>query len=204
MKTKKLNAFLFCCLISTALFSQVNHTCQLEGRTTTWPHDGTTLLYIPDEFTPVKYVKVNFHYMLKADSTLNFRPYDDGLGNCSFTAYDYSDQIIQYVNQRLSTNSQMHLPPGNTTPVLERKYRLVLEGVYFHYDDDAYTYNGVLNHIANYSINPDSEINIFFTYDDSPNGYQGGGSANTDGNRRVRVRGAWQKYRQVWDCGILG
>lgn len=30
MKTRKLNTFLFCCLISTALFSQVNHTCQLE------------------------------------------------------------------------------------------------------------------------------------------------------------------------------
>ena len=136
----------------------------------------------------MKYVKVNFHFMMKSDSTLNFRPYDDGLGNCSFNAYDYSKMLITYVNLRLAHNQHMHLLPGNNTPVLSRNYRLVLKGIYFHYDDNAYTYNNLsIGEIAYYSVNPTSEINIFFVYDSSSN-YSGGGSANINGDRYVKKR----------------
>ncbi|MGP1447247.1 MAG: zinc-dependent metalloprotease family protein [Candidatus Limimorpha sp.] len=144
--------------------------------------------------------------MMKSDSTLNFRPFDDGLGNCSFTAYDYSNQIVSYVNQRLSGNEQMHLPPGNATQVLERKYRIILKDVYFHYDDDAYTYNSSssghlsCSEINYYSAYPESEINVFFVYDDNINGYQGGGNANMSGNRYVRIKASWQKYRDGGGC----
>lgn len=114
-------------LFAINLYSQnEGFRCEIENENRSWPTDGTILQYIPDEYTTTKYVRVNFHFMLKADSTLNFRPYDDGLGNTSFTGYDYANTIVNKVNQRLATNEQMHLPQGNSTPCLDRKYRIVL------------------------------------------------------------------------------
>ncbi|WP_373734558.1 hypothetical protein [Bacteroides heparinolyticus] len=104
------------------------------------PRSEITNRYIPDDFTSMKYVKVNFHFMMKSDSTLNFTPYDNGNGNCEFTAYDYSEILINYANSMLSQNDSMNLPPNNSTQILNRKYRLKLEGIDFHYDDNAYTY----------------------------------------------------------------
>lgn len=190
-------------LFAINLYSQnEGFRCEIENENRSWPTDGTILQYIPDEYTTTKYVRVNFHFMLKADSTLNFRPYDDGLGNTSFTGYDYANTIVNKVNQRLATNEQMHLPQGNSTPCLDRKYRIVLKGVYFHYDDNAYSYyrqsTGYMDNVelAYYSINPTTEINIFFLYDDDPN-WNGstGGRANMGGNRWVRMKAFWQQYR---------
>lgn len=197
---KHASFFILLCfsLLAFKVYAQVNHICKIEERTYLWPQDGTTLYYIPDEFTTTKYLQVNFHFMMKSDSTLNFRPFDDGLGNCSFTAYDYSTVLINIVNARLAGNEQMHLPPGNITPVLDRRYRLVLKNIYFHYDDNAYTFDdtspGNLSNleITNYSMNPESEINVFFVYDDNPNGYTGGGKANYPGHRHVIIKAAWQ------------
>ena len=165
---KKILFIAFFSLIVIIGYSQFNYSCEIEDNTDATPNIETILKYIPDEFTTIKYVKVNFHFMMKSDSTLNFRPFDDGLGNCSFTAYDYSNQIVSYVNQRLSGNEQMHLPPGNATQVLERKYRIILKDVYFHYDDDAYTYNSSssghlsCSEINYYSAYPEREIHVFF------------------------------------------
>lgn len=190
-------------LFTLNVYSQYNDfQCEIDGVIRSWPTDGTILKYIPDEYTTIKYVKINFHFMLKADSTLNFRPYDDGLGNTDFTGYDFANALVNTVNQRLSTNEHMHLPQGNSTPVLERNYRLALKGVYFHYDDSAYScYNQSSGHMVSneaiyYSINPNSEINVFFLYDDSPN-WNGasGGSAGMAGNRRVIMKAIWQIYR---------
>ncbi len=96
--------------------------------------------YIPDQYTSIKYVKVNFHFMMKSDSTMNFNQFNDGNGNCSFNAYDYSEILINYSNVMLSQNKPMNLPYGNNTPVIQRRYRLKLMGVYFHFDDAAYTF----------------------------------------------------------------
>ncbi|MBR6091277.1 MAG: hypothetical protein IKQ09_00485 [Bacteroidales bacterium] len=142
--------------------------------------------------------------MLKIDNTLNFRPYDDGLGNTSFTGYDYANAVVNKVNQRLSTNEQMHLPQGNSTSVLERKYRLVLKGVYFHYDDNAFScYDPSPGHmdeteLSYYSINPNSEINVFFLYDDNPN-WNGASGGSANGNNYVIMKALWQTYRDHLD-----
>ncbi len=135
------------------------------------PRSEITNKYIPDDFTSMKYVKMNFHFMMKSDSTLNFTPYDDGNGNCEFTAYDYSEILINYANSMLSQNGSMNLPPNNSTQVLNRKYRLKLEGIYFHYDDNSYAfyeYPEILDptEIAYFSVNADTEINVFFVYKD--------------------------------------
>lgn len=135
------------------------------------PRNEITNKFIPDDFTSMKYVKMNFHFMMKSDSTLNFTPFDDGNGNCEFTAYDYSEILINYANSMLSQNGSMNLPPNNSTLVLNRKYRLKLEGIYFHYDDNAYAfyeYPEILDptEITHYSVNANTEINVFFVYKD--------------------------------------
>ena len=192
-------------LVTYSAYPQFNDfQCEIEEETRLWPTDGTILKYIPDEYTSTKYVKINFHFMLKIDNTLNFRPYDDGLGNTSFTGYDYANAVVNKVNQRLSTNEQMHLPQGNSTSVLERKYRLVLKGVYFHYDDNAFScYDPSPGHmdeteLSYYSINPNSEINVFFLYDDNPN-WNGASGGSANGNNYVIMKALWQTYRDHFD-----
>ena len=152
-------------IIAWNCYSQFS--CNVEGDTISLIRNEETNKYIPDVHTPIKYIKLNFHFMMKSDSTLNFRPFDDGLGNCSFTAYDYSNEIIHLMNVRLSANEPMHLPQNNNTEVLSRQYRVILKGVYFHYDDNAYTYAnsspGWLDdfEIQTYSVNAESEVNVF-------------------------------------------
>lgn len=178
------------------LYSQ--YTCEVEDESGDKLRSEITNKYIPDEYIPNMYIKVNFHFMMKSDSTLNFTPFDDGNGNCNFSAYEYSDILIFYANTMLAQNRPMHLPLGNNTPVLQRRYRLWLENIYFHYDDNAYAFNsgssGYLSNdeIDNYSVNPTEEINVFFVYEN--NGLVGGGNANMSSNRYVRIKAAWQKY----------
>lgn len=178
------------------LYSQ--YTCEVEDESGDKLRSEITNKYIPDEYIPNMYIKVNFHFMMKSDSTLNFTPFDDGNGNCNFSAYEYSDILIFYANTMLAQNRPMHLPLGNNTPVLQRRYRLWLENIYFHYDDNAFAFNsgssGYLSNdeIDNYSVNPTEEINVFFVYEN--NGLVGGGNANMSSNRYVRIKAAWQKY----------
>lgn len=182
---------------------QAQFTCDFD-EVIDLPRNEETNKYIPDDFTSMKYVKVNFHFMMKSDSTLNFTPYDDGNGNCEFTAYDYSEILMLYANTMLSQNGSMNLPPNNSTQVLNRKYRLKLEGIYFHYDDNAYTFYEQTEsldptEITYYSVNANTEINVFFVYKDDERLSEDekgilGGDANMTGNRHVRINGAWQKY----------
>lgn len=98
--------------------------------------------YIPDSNTPIKYIRVNFHFMLLEDSNPdapgNFTPYDDGRGGNDFTGYDFVDDLLYWTNFRLDRNTQMTYPLDNSTPVIDRKYRFVLNGVFFHKDDTKY------------------------------------------------------------------
>ena len=192
-------------VIMVNVYPQIS--CEIIGDTITPVRSEETNKYIPDAFTPIKTIKMNFHFMLKSDSTLNFRPYDDGLGDSSFTAYDYSNEIISLMNLRLSVNEHMHLPQNNNTNVLSRQYRVCLKGVYFHYDDNAYTFSSLSpgylseSEIQQFSVNPESEVNVFFVYEDDPNS-NGGGNANMDGNRYIRKKKSWQKYVQYGDIGF--
>ena len=194
MKTTFLRFLLVLLTMSMAgnLFSQ--YTCEIEDEGVDMLRSEITNKYIPDEYIPNMYIKVNFHFMMKSDSTLNFTPFDDGNGNCGFSAYEYSDILISFANSMLAQNSQMHLPLGNNTPILQRKYRLLLQDIYFHYDDMAYSYQSQESNTYNYSINPENEINVFLVYDADPDGYTGGGNANMSQNRHVRIKAAWQKY----------
>lgn len=149
--------------------------------------------YIPDSNTPIKYIRVNIHYMLRSpnhpDYPGNFTKTNDGNSNSNYTGYDYAEQLIKTANYRLSTNSQMHLPPNNSTNVIARKYRYVLNGVFFHENNNYYFYPSIPN--GTYGENKGECINVFFN---NSNGTVGGGHANMDGYRWVEIKGAWEKY----------
>ena len=133
------------------------------------------LNYIPDtnhlDHTPVKYIKMNFHYMLTKDGWGNFR---------EERGRNYIRQIMYYSNNNLKgENSKMNLPPGNNTPVIQTHYQYKLtpnpkvprdDGIYFHYDDELYFMNASKSKDRNvgskevydkYGVQKDSVMNVF-------------------------------------------
>ena len=85
MKTTSLRFLLVLLTMSMTRNLLSQYTCEIEDVYEDMPRSEITNKYIPDEYIPNMYIKVNFHFMMKSDSTLNFTPYDDGNGNCEFT-----------------------------------------------------------------------------------------------------------------------
>ncbi|HMO38723.1 MAG TPA: M43 family zinc metalloprotease [Saprospiraceae bacterium] len=131
------------------------------------------LSYVPDtahlEHTPIKYVRVNFHWMNGADSSLNYTGQQ---------AIDYTYELLGAINHDLENNQPMALPEGNNTPVLPTRYRFVITprwndpadpGIYFHFDDATsyYVHKGKninihrRDAIQKYGIQSDEVLNIF-------------------------------------------
>lgn len=149
--------------------------------------------YIPGEDTPIKYIRINVHFMLKEQGTLgypgNFTKVNDGNGNSDYTGYEYANDLINKANERLSANYKMKMPPGNSTVVLPRKYQYILSGVFFHEDNYFYTFS--YNAPTLYSETAEDAINLFLNH--TNNGI-GGGMANMSSNRYVVIKGAWEGY----------
>ncbi len=123
----------------------------------------------------------------------NFTEIYDGVDtNSNYSGYDYANDLIDMANYRLSLNQQMNLPPGNNTSVLEKKYRYVLDEVYFHRDNNHYYYPSYP--MSLYGENKGSVVNIFLNNAD---GGTGDGHANMSGDRYTEIRGAWEGYNFV-------
>ncbi len=118
----------------------------------------------------IKYIKIYIHYLLKSDSTGNFRPHDDGLiGSpthiANVTGYNRAARILGWLNSKMAQNYPMFLPNLgvltstnvnlgiNTTPVLSKRVQFIIppsnpnnptnqDGIQFHYSDQWY--NGTL------------------------------------------------------------
>ena len=93
------------------------------------------------DHTPIKYIRVNMHFINTKDSSVNFK---EELGR------EYAKKLIHISNNKLMSNQKMKLPVGNDTPVIPAMYQYVLtgkkddpldDGIYFHYDDTLYGYN---------------------------------------------------------------
>jgi hypothetical protein len=131
------------------------------------------LSYAPDtlhlDHTPMKYIRVNVHFMNASDSTRNFN-FPEGIQK----AHD----LINAANHDIETNDKLFLPPGNDIPALPPQYRLKITprsddpedpGVYFHYDDELYYYvmkgrhdnRGKRKVIDRYGVQLDTVLNIF-------------------------------------------
>jgi len=150
--------------------------------------------YIPDANTPIKYLRVNIHFILKEQGTPgypgNFTPFSDGNGNSSYTGYDYANDLINMANYRLGFNTQMRMPPGNSTAVLPRQYRYVLNGVFFHEVNNYYYFPN--DPPLTYWVNTGEAINVFLNH--TCNSCGGQGHANMTGYRFVTISGAWEGY----------
>ncbi|MEP6796345.1 MAG: M43 family zinc metalloprotease [Saprospiraceae bacterium] len=161
------------------------------------------------ELMPMKYIRVNFHFMNSTDGKYNM-PKEE------VTRYAY--EWISVVNSNLEHNMKMFLPAGNQTPVLPIPYRYVISpdvtvkgdsGVYYHVNDTlCYAVKtGRERNISDkrviqrYAIRDDSVMNIFIqthqldsikspTYRPDASGISLGSS--------VKIFGRWFERPNVW------
>lgn len=134
---------------------------------------SNALLYAPDtnhlQHTPMRYIRVNVHYMNSSDSSRNYNGEE---------AIKFAKGLIGNANYDLEHNAAMFLPYGQNAPPLPIQFRLALtpvvgdkhdEGIYFHYDDELcyYIHRGKNSNIYDrrmydkYGVQKDSVINIF-------------------------------------------
>lgn len=112
----------------------------------------------------IHYLRVNIHYMLRSDSTGNFTPTHDNNG-LPYSGYIHATELVEACNGRQSWNQKMNIPAGNSTPHPNKNYYYILDGVYFHYDNNLYTYPSMQGTSTFYTVGEktDSVINIFLT-----------------------------------------
>lgn len=131
------------------------------------------LAYAPDtnhlDHTPMKYVRMNFHFMNSTDSKNNLT---------GDAARKFAKDMINTANRNMAKNRKMLLPTGNNTPVLPLQFKFVLspnpnipgnDGIYFHQDDDLYYYihrgRNRNRHkrevIKKYGVQLDTVLNVF-------------------------------------------
>lgn len=130
--------------------------------------------YIPDEsvngeLIPERVIRINYHIMNSGDTSHAF---------LAEIATPYVRELTRQMNIKLADNLPMSLPAAKGTPVLPTRIRLEIapipgmfwdDGVYYHFDDELYTYvhtgrnrnNSDLRVIDKYAIQPDSVLNIF-------------------------------------------
>ena len=129
--------------------------------------------YTPDtnylDHTPIKYIRLNFHWVNSSDSSKNY------VGK---KAIKFTKGLMRATNYDLTNNHPMWLPHNNETPCLPIQYRYILQGdpntpgddgIYFHFDDELcyYVHKGKNRNLTNktiinkYAVNSDSVLNIF-------------------------------------------
>ena len=131
------------------------------------------LSYAPDtshlDHFPMRYIRVNVHYMNHSDSTKNFNEAE---------AVAFTKKYLNAAEHDLKKKIKLAIPPNNTLPALPKRYRYVLTplpnapddtGVYCHYDDELYFFvnkgknrnNATREVIEKYAIQADSVLNMF-------------------------------------------
>ena len=134
---------------------------------------NASLSYAPDsshlDHFPMRYIRVNVHYMNHTDSTKNFNETE---------AISFTKKYLHAVEHDLKRGIKPAIPPNNNLPALPKQYRYVLTpkpddpndtGVYCHYDDDLFFFinkgrnrnNSKRAVINKYAVQPDSVLNIF-------------------------------------------
>lgn len=130
--------------------------------------------YLPDtnylDHMPVKYVRVNFHWMQPLDAVVDF-PEEK--------VEEYSRGLLMACNYAMANNKAMWLPHNNDTPILPIRIQYELspqpntpddDGIYFHYDDELYYYVAKGKNrnlydrkvIDKYGVQLDTVLNFFF------------------------------------------
>ncbi|MBC8173093.1 MAG: hypothetical protein H7X71_04230 [Chitinophagales bacterium] len=167
-------------------------------------------MYVPDAYTIMHNVRVNFHFMRSTEGENHF---SEAEGRA------YVHELINMCNYRLANNAKMNLPKGNNTPNLKPQYQYVLtgnpgtgdDGIYFHADDSACWYSKNKKSGANslgdktpfrYAVGSDTIFNIYFiehhkdTVAKYPN-YNVTSSGVSFGNN-IKIFGAYGNWAQVF------
>lgn len=147
--------------------------------------------YIPNSSTPIKYISINIHFMLKNDGTGNFTETSDGIDPANnYNGYKFAEDIIQACGQLLANNVEMRYQPTPPVEALETKYSYYLNGVFFHRNttdyEASYSPCGFLFTARNdYAENVGEALNIFFGKEHPSTSctYFGGYVVNQHGHR---------------------
>ncbi|MEM6316671.1 MAG: M43 family zinc metalloprotease [Bacteroidota bacterium] len=152
---------------------------------------------------PMRYVRVNMHFMNHPDSSKNFNGAE---------AVKFAKSYLHALEHDLKRRKKLAIPPNNQIPALPKRYRYVLTpkpndpddmGVYCHYDTDLYYFvnkgrnrnNSNTTVIRKYAIQPDSVLNIFIMphHPDSvrSKSYRGGGTGIALRNH-VKIAGLYE------------
>ncbi len=169
--------------------------------------------YIPDtnhiNHTPVKYIRVNFHWVNSSDSSKNYYGKE---------AIEYTKGLLHSANKDLETNNKLWFPYKNKLPTLPTRYHYLLtsdpdqpgtNGIYFHYDDELcyYIHKGRDRNlfdrrvIEKYGVGRDSVLNIFIMphHPDSVASptYLAGGVGVALGND-IKIAGIFENKAPSW------
>ena len=119
--------------------------------------------YLPDTLypaaTPVRYVRINIHFINNDAGTANFTKENGGV--------KYAKDLVYVANEMLKNNQKMNLPLGNNTTVYPANVQYVLtpdpdipgdEGVYFHTNEKLFYINN--QDMSGTFFNPD-QYNIY-------------------------------------------
>ena len=164
---------------------------------------------LPDDFDqPIRYIRLNIHFMQNTNDFPgggNFTSSGDGMGGLK-TGDIFAQDIIDGANNFiLGTTQAMNLPPGNTTPVLDKNFRFVLNKVIYHDDPNNYYFDDIWNEDLNidrravvnnlYGEDFGSVINVYLT-GSTHSTITGVASFHNElgGNRVVFLQYYWQHY----------
>ena len=166
------------------------------------------LAYAPDtsylDHAPMRYIRVNFHFVNSEDSTHNFNGEE---------AINYAYNLVANANSDLAQNATMNLPLGNHTPVLPTNFRYLItplpndpndKGVYFHYDNEVcyYVHKGKNQNLYNksvikkYAIQLDSVVNVFIMSLEASK-TDAGGVGVTLGSS-IKMAGMYDGTKEFW------
>lgn len=130
-----------------------------------FPENYTAICTDPNS---IKYIRVNYHFILKDDGTGNFNEYGDGQGNGNqYNGFVRANEIIANANAELAAETNMWLPSEALKSVLPKRIRYILTGVYFHRDSKLYNKSYLSSdlwggHII-YDIKAENTINVYDT-----------------------------------------
>lgn len=159
------------------------------------------------DHTPVRNLRVNFHFVNTEDSTHNFNQ-DSGR--------IFVHKLLHVMQILFDKNDKMKLPIGNDIPVIPVNINYILtgqkggDGIYFHYDNALVYYNHMgarrnnsdYSVIEKYGIGTDSIINFFILPHDPDSvkskTYQSGCVGIALGNA-VKVAGIYEKGLNEWN-----
>lgn len=130
--------------------------------------------YAPDvvhyDHTPIKTLKLNFHFISDGSGNGNFNDTGDGQGGPT-TSDNIATALCSLANYAMANNQQMLAPVGNSTPLIPDIRIRYEKGVVLSYDDgNFYDYEALIDPNYPYSlcdlalqeaINPAKEINVF-------------------------------------------